>query len=449
MKDFLKKATSKGLSCDQTECGQHASCSASLDGMQKCACNEGYVSSGDECIAPPEFMPHALLLGSDSSLQTKARDINVALFGKNYIAVVFADMSQGGMGRVVVGNVHESGMATIAPPESFTIAGRQAFSPDVIGTDDNRILISWRDQNTNGVGWMRAAAMGAATQIPGAKKYLQWGKPVNFCHNQSHKAVAFPLPGNRAAVLFADRMEVAQNSLAELFGNSMLVHLSNTGAITSLGNYRFTDYAVCRLELTRLSPKTFVIAARGAPAIDEMDSSIHTNQETVALFGEMSGDELVFEPNQLNLEPQATDIWARGVSLIAPNTFAYAYQRGTDEKMMLGVVSVNATTRRMQVVHKPSEIRQGFSSYVAMLSVPYTASEPHTLTYYEGPKHSMVNVCSWDPARSSLSKCEDFVWLQGKVKGVSGVHLGGGKSLMVFASESGVPYYGVFGLAKK
>merc|ERR1719335_329759 len=199
----------------------------------------------------------------------------------------------------------------------------------------------------------------------------------------------------------------------------MLVEIGNSGGITSLGNFRFADYAVCRLEVTKLTPKTFVIAARAATTVDEMDSSVHTNQEAMALFGEMSGDDLVYDPNPVNLEPQGKNIWARGVSLIAPNTFAYAYQRGADQKMMLGVVHVNETTHRIKVVHKPSEIRDGFSPYVSMLSVPYTASDPHTLTYYEGDKGSMVNVCSWNAAKGALNKCEDFMWMQGKVKSVS------------------------------
>jgi hypothetical protein len=447
MENFLEKATSKGSGCESTQCGPHASCTDTTLGAQ-CVCNEGYVGTGKDCAAPPEFMPHHLLFEGKGTQQTKARDMNVAIFGKNTIAVVFADMSRGGMGRTVVGNVREAGMAMMAPPEAFTVPGSQAFNPVVIGTEDKRILIQWRDQNTKGLCWMRAAAMGT-TSIRGAEQHLAWGEPVNFCRSQSHKMAAFPMPGNRVVVLFADLVKASQHTPAEAFGNSMLLEVDNKGGITTMGNFRFADFAVCRLEVTKLTPKTFVIAARGAPMVDEMDSAVHTNQEAMALFGEMSGDDLVFDPNPVNLEPKGTDIWARGVSLIAPNTFAYAYQRGKESKIMMGVVHVNETTHRMDVLHQPSEIKAGFSPYVSMLSVPYTASDPHTLIYYDGPLNSMINVCSWDPAKRNLKKCEDFTWVQGKVKSVSGVHLGGGKSFMVFAPESGVPYYGVFGLSKK
>lgn len=448
MQKFLSAASSKGHGCSQTKCGPHAACTDTTLGAQ-CVCNEGYVGTGQDCSPPPEFMPHHLLFeGSSGAQQTKATGMNVAIFGKNNVAVAFSDLSRGGMGRTVVGNVREAGMAIMAPPETFTIDQGKAYDPVVAGTESRRVFFAWRDQNTGGLCWMRAAALGA-TKIRGADQHLTWGKPVNFCRSQAHKMVAIPMPNNRVIVLFADKVKATQHTPEEKFGNSVLLEIGDGGSITELGKFRFADNAVCRLEATKLTPKTFVIAARGAQAVDEMDSSVTTNQEASALFGEMSGDDLVFDPNPLNLEPKTKNIWARGVSLIAPNTFAYSYQQGTSLKMMMAIVHVNSTTHRMEVVHKPSAVRDGFSPFVSMLSVPYTAADPHTLTYYQSDTNNMVNVCAWDSARKSLSKCEDFVWLQGKVNSVSGVHLGGGKSFMVFSSEAGVPYYGVFGLSKK
>merc|ERR1719271_761407 len=131
----------------------------------------------------------------------------------------------------------------------------------------------------------------------------------------------------------------------------MLVQVDEKGGIKTMGNFRFTDSAVCRLEVTKITPKTFVVAARSSPAVDEMDSSIQTNQEAMAVFGEMSGDDLAFDPNPVNIEPKGKNLWARGISLIAPWTFGYAYQRGTEQKIMLSVVHVNDTTHRMKIVH--------------------------------------------------------------------------------------------------
>ena len=66
------------------------------------------------------------------------------------------------------------------------------------------------------------------------------------------------------------------------------------------------------------------------------------------MYGELVGEDLVFDPNpawavdpetalssqligwnvgsEVNLEPEKGQIWARGLSLIAANTVAYAYQ---------------------------------------------------------------------------------------------------------------------------
>jgi hypothetical protein len=354
------------------------------------------------------------------------------------------------MGRTVVGNVREAGMAILSPPEPFTVASGKAYSPVIIGTEDRRIVVAWRDQNVDGLGWIRAAGLGV-TGIRGAEQHLTWGDPVNLCRSQSHKMGLVSLPNNRVTVLYPDQVKATAHTPTESFGTSVLLEVGERGEISSLGKFRFSDYPVCRLEVTKLSPKSFIVAARGGQATDEMDSSITMNQEAMAVLGEMSGDDMVFDPNPVNLEPYGKQIWARGVSLIAPNTFAYAYQQGQSQQIMMAVVKIDEKTHRMQVAQAPTPVKQGFSPYVSMLSVPYTASDPHTLVYYDDPttKTSNVNLCRWDSKKSMLERCEDFSWLQGNVRSVAGVHLGGGKSFMVFAGENGVPYYGVFGVSKK
>lgn len=182
-----------------------------------------------------------------------------------------------------------------------------------------------------------------------------------------------------------------------------------------------------------------------------MDPSITTKQEAMGIYGELVGNDLVFNPNPVNLEPSGSQIWARGISLIAPNTVAYAYQAAsnTSGHIKMGVVKIDPTTHHMEVVQKPVVIAAGFSPYVSMLNVPYTPSDPHTLTYYEGTNSSKVNVCSWSEADLTLSRCQDFDWHGTTLKSVSGVHLGGGKGFMVFATSSGTPYYSAYGLSKK
>lgn len=446
---LLKAATSSGVGCEQKACGEHASCTETTGGAE-CVCNEGYVGLGQVCSAPPEFLPHRLIYTGTGGGSTRAADMNVCVFGANKIAVVFRDLSQAHSGQVVVGSVREAGTADLTPPEQFTTPGGKAFSPVVTGTTSKRIAIAWRDANRMGSCWVRGAELGASG-ILGADMAITWGQTVNFCQDQAHKMASVSLPNNLVAILFSDRARGGHSTSVESFGNSLLASLGPGGKISVLGKFRFSDYGVCRLEVTKVTPTAFVVAARGAIAVDDLDPSIHTKQEAMAMYGELIDNDLVFDPNPVNIEPKRSQIWARGLSLIAPNTFAYAFQDGMDMAMKMAVLEINPTSHRIEAVQGPVVLRSGFSPYVSMLSVPYTPSDPHTLIYYEDEvsNTSMVNLCSWSTTARTFGRCEDFAWLNQRLTSVSGIHLGGGKSFFVFTPESGVPYYGVFGLSKK
>jgi len=444
----LRAASLKGVGCEQLTCGLHASCTDTTRGAQ-CVCNEGYVGQGMDCRAPPEFRPRPLIFEApDNPLKTVALDMSVAVFEQNRIAVVFSDAAKGHVGRIIVGRVREGGLVDVAPPETFTAHNQKAYDPVVQGSNDRRLLVAWRDETKTGTGWVRGAALGS-TGIRGADNALSWGPQLTVCRDQAHKMALIALPHSRFALMFPDKVIATQHSPEELFGNSVFAEVGAAGHVAVKGQYRFSDLAVCRLEVTKITPSGFVLAMRAAPSVDEMDTTIVTNQEAMVMYGEAVESDLVFDPNPINLEPTKTQVWSRGVSLISPNTFAYAYQEGTQVKMKMAVISVNPTTHRMQVLQPPVVVRTGFSPYVSMLNVPYTPKDPHTLTYYQSGNSSMVNVCTWDPIERQLRKCEDFTWLSSELKSVHGVHLGGGKSLMVFSSPSGTPFYSVFGLSKK
>jgi len=277
---------------------------------------------------------------------------------------------------------------------------------------------------------------------------LTWGKAVTFCNDQAHKMSILPVGQSRAVVLFSDKVKATPNTPGESFGNSVLVETQDSQS-SILGRFRFADFPVVRLEATKVSDNAFVLAARAAKVIDEMDNSVTTQQEAMAMYGEVVDNDLVFDPNPLNLEPKRSQIWARGISLIAPNTLAYAYQDGTGMQIKMGVIGIDPKTHQLKEAVAPATMYKGFSPYVNMLSVPYTPSDPHTLFYYQGEHSSMVNVCSWDAKKNNFGRCEDFSWLASKASSVSGARLGDGKSFMAFTTEMGSPHYVVFGLSKK
>eukprot|EP00913_Durusdinium_trenchii_P004709 g4374.t1 len=153
------------------------------------------------------------------------------------------------------------------------------------------------------------------------REALVWGTTVDFCSNQAHKMSVQSFAPNRIMVLYSDKATGSET--AESFGNSVLADIGSIGEISLLGNFRFTDSAVARLEAAKVSKNGFVLAARASPAVDDMNPT-PVKQEAMAMYGELVGDDLVFDPNPVNLEPG--QVWARGLSLIAPNTLAYAYQ---------------------------------------------------------------------------------------------------------------------------
>lgn len=443
----LESATSKGANCEQLDCGSHASCTVTSSGAA-CVCNEGFVGRGTNCHAPPEFVPHRLLNEGSRVPPTQAADLHVAVLEGNKIAIVYRDITRGDIGRVVLGSVREAGLVDFSPPEQFTAPGGRAFSPVVTGAGSKRLAIAWRDENRMGTCWLRGAALGV-TGIPGADMALTWGKPANFCTEQAHKMSIMAFPQSKVMVLFSDKVKATPHTPMESFGNSILTDVGPEGSLQLRGQFRFFDYAVTRIEAVPVTATSFVLAARAAKAVDDIDPKISTKQEAMAMYGELVDGDLVFDPNAVNLEPKNSHMWARGVSLIGPNTLAYAYQDGKEMQMKMAVLEVDASSHRLQVAQQPVVLRSGFSPYVSMLSVPYSASDPHTLVYYEGVANSsMVNLCSWDATSKKVSRCEDFMWLMDKPASVNGVHLGGGKSFMVFTTESNVPYYSVFGLSK-
>jgi len=444
LENVIGAASSRGMGCEDLMCAEHGSCTDTTAGAQ-CICNEGFVGDGTlSCRAPPEFAPHRLLHEGMNGISSRAADMHVCVFANNKVAVVWRDVMRGEVGRIVIGRVREAGKADLAPPEQFTTAGEKAFDPVCTGFPNGRLAIAWRDKNRGATAWIRGGALGQ-TNVRGANWHITWGEPYSVSTNQAHKMALLSMPNSRAVLLFSDKTVHAP---IESFGNSLLAEIGDRGSITGMGTFRFSDYAVLRLESVRLTSTSFVIAVRGARATDDMDPSSDVTQEANAIFGVLVDGDLAFDPNHLRLEPSQTQIWARGISLIAPNTFAYAYQTGQALKTKMAVVVVDPESHQMRIRDGPYVIHSGFSPYVSALSVPYTASDPHTLVYYDGGNRSAVNLCSWKAVEGKLDRCQDFTWMPEKVQTLSGVHLGGGKSFMVFATDSGVPYYSVFGLSK-
>eukprot|EP00928_Gymnodinium_smaydae_P016178 TRINITY_DN16030_c0_g1_i2.p1 TRINITY_DN16030_c0_g1~~TRINITY_DN16030_c0_g1_i2.p1 ORF type:complete len:592 (+),score=130.70 TRINITY_DN16030_c0_g1_i2:118-1893(+) len=436
-----------GSACEAMACGLHASCTETPDGAL-CVCNEGYVGSGLNCHAPSEFMPHRLLQDGVTRSAISATSMSVCVFNGNRIAVAFVDLAKGGAGRIVIGIVRDDGRADLSPPDQFTAPGGRAFSPKVQGSSGRSLLLTWRDGDRNATGWVRGASLGAPG-VRGADMALSWGEPLIFSPSQDHAASLLAFPGDRYGLMYVDKTAATLHVPAQSFGNAMLLQVAGGGQTVSVGSFRFSDVAVTRLEAAKLGDNAFVLVARSAGLVDDLNPEITTSQQAIAIYGEAVQDDLVFDPNPLNVAPQTSEVWARGVSHIAPNTFAYAYQEATNGQIEMAVGTIDPLTHKMHLAQPSVVVRSEVSPYVSMLSMPYTAADPHTLVYYQSGDASMINVCSWRSATSRIERCEDFTWLSHRLDSVAGVELGGGKALMVFSTTEGIPYYTVLGLSKK
>jgi len=317
----------------------------------------------------------------------------------------------------------------------------------VVGLPSNSIVVAYRDANREGSGWIRAAEIGVSG-VRGADMHLSWGPALVACRNQAHGFGLVPLPGNRVAAIYPDNTPATKQRPREAFGNSLLAVVGAKGSLSVVGKFRWTDAPVVRVEVAMLTPASFVVAARAGKLVDELDTSKITRQEAMVVYGELDDTDLVFDPNALNIEPAATQVWGRGVGVVAPNTFGYAYQLGQTQKTKLAIVQVDPETHRMKVADGPMELGEGFSPYVSMLSIPYSPADPHTLVYYQPKDTAKFNICDVTTI-GKLQHCEDFVWAAQPLGSVAGVTTKGGKSLFLFTTKAGVPYYQVVSLAKK
>jgi len=270
---------------------------------------------------------------------------------------------------------------------------------------------------------------------------------VELARMQAHRAALLPLGLDKAVAFYSDYRAATKDEAERHFCSASLAQVGHLGAISELGTYHFLEYAATRLTAKLLSPTTFVIAYRGTKAVDEMNPDIVHRQEASAMYGELVDTELSFDPNPIDLEPETTNIWDRGLSLLGPNTFGYAYETGKDQGTHLAVVHVDAD-HQMKVMSR-TKLSEGFSPFVRMVDLPYSIDDPHTLTYFQRDKKNIASICMLNLTGGNLTDCEETVWMDRELSSVASASLGSGRTLFAFADEEGIPYYHVIGLSQK
>jgi hypothetical protein len=434
--------TGSGHACADIQCGEHASCSRTTDGAE-CICDEGYEGDGTSCAAPSLFTPQRLLRDGMQGRSSKVADMSVNVFYGHQLVVAFRDMSNKDVGKVMIGDF-TPGHIHWSPPEKITDG--KAFDPVAVGLPTNRIIIAYRDSDREAALFLRAGELDASG-MRGTPKHITWSAPVELARMQAHRAALLPLGLDKAVAFYSDYRAATKDEAERHFCAASLAQVGHLGAISELGTFHFLEYAATRLTAKLLTPTSFIIAYRGTKAVDDMNPELIHRQEASAMYGELVDTELSFDPNPIDLEPETTNIWDRGLSLLGPSTFGYAYETGKDQATHLAVIHVDAD-HQMKVMSR-TKLSEGFSPFVRMVDVPYSIDDPHTLTYFERDKKNVASICMVNLTGGNLTDCEETVWMDREISSVASASLGNGRTLFAFADEEGIPFYHVIGLSQK
>lgn len=428
-------------SCEYLQCGEHASCVMRGVGVPQafCQCKMCYEGNGYSCrpssCTPTRYgtaMP--LLTHAGMSHQPEMAEVQVQAFSTNYLAVVYRDANAGNRGFFMLVHPAEEDV-TLGKPLPFS-GDKQAFGSSLALLNNNRVVIAFRDENRAAIGFLTTG------QVDSTKLEATFGEPQAFARQMAQHMVLIPLPTSRVVCLYAEEILDAEGKLENGFGGAMLVQVLQTGTLSVLGKYRFAEKPVARLAATSLTPTSFVVGYRAVP----VDSSVAgKSEELSAQWMEMKGGELVMDPHVLTLEPDRSDMWARDLSLVSANLFAYSYQSGGEEKTKQAIIRVDPNTHHMTVVSGPKVINSGSTPYVQSISTPYGAGAAHTFTFFESAtKSSLAEVCRV-AGNGDTAACKELKWADHRAVVVSAAKLMDGRLAFVFADSKGIPHYQLLG----
>lgn len=412
-------------SCESLTCGDHASCGIGRDGAE-CSCDEGYVGDGFICEEPKVFLAKPLLPANMSS--TQVTDLSMSRLGSTLL-VTFRTVADD-RGYVVAGQVTPAHVKWSQPMPFGN--GSSVFSPQATLIPEDRFVIAFRDANENGDGFVVGGQF-----LPGESGgfRLELGSPQPFARRQAHQMAVVPLPGARFACFFNDH-----KAEGEEYGSALLGQVDPGGKLSQQGVFVFAESAVTRLTATLLSGDSFVIAYRAPVDTSANALTIQYNEANCA-FGKLAGNDIVFDPTPLRVDPGTTELWDRGLGVLTANRFQYAYQSGNEDKTKLAIVEVDRVTHKMRVTSK-LELAQGFTPFARSVGLAYAPKAPRSFVYFEKSGMGRYSTCAVSPD-GVLSDCTEHTWNSSPVDSVAAVALGDSRVLFVYTNKDGIPSYQV------
>eukprot|EP00440_Ansanella_granifera_P033989 gb/GFBE01036870.1/.p1 GENE.gb/GFBE01036870.1/~~gb/GFBE01036870.1/.p1 ORF type:complete len:573 (+),score=146.67 gb/GFBE01036870.1/:1-1719(+) len=431
-------------SCDFLSCGRHAFCRVKDNGRAFCECapcfsGDGFTCKPSACTSDNLYSSELIrppTLDSSKPDPLTAREITAALIGGDRIVVAVRDEQQGDRGFLIVGRI-ETMDITWGEWQPFS-GDSKAFAPVIVGFDNGRLLVSYRDAEQHGIGYLVSGQLDK-TALSGLKVAL--GMPHGFVKEQEQKLALVQLSNSRVVCLYADHTLNTQKGVAkQASGGAALVQVLGDGQLSMLGKYHFADgMPVSHIAATRLTEFSFVVAYRALPPGDADSVGMKSN-ELSAVWMEVSKDNLlVIDPHVLTLESSRPKMLERDVALVSHNLFSYSYYSAGEKLTKMALVKVEKSQggRKMTRVSDPTIIAKGFNALVGAISLPAGVQTPSTFTYIQpANENSQAAVCGVTE-EGEVSGCKDLLWADSELAAATGMRLPDGRLLFTFINKGG------------
>eukprot|EP00747_Dinoflagellata_sp_TGD_P183210 gnl/TRDRNA2_/TRDRNA2_37932_c0_seq1.p1 gnl/TRDRNA2_/TRDRNA2_37932_c0~~gnl/TRDRNA2_/TRDRNA2_37932_c0_seq1.p1 ORF type:complete len:554 (+),score=127.71 gnl/TRDRNA2_/TRDRNA2_37932_c0_seq1:247-1662(+) len=457
--------------CEDLTCGSHGYCAVDAAIGAKCYCKAGYQGDGFVCKPPSQFQPQALIKYASTQSTPQVADMHVSLLQDGHVGVAFRDMSDVHKGKVMVGKPNIDGMTWGEPVHVSD--GSSAFGPVLVALPETQaVAIAYRDEDRGGSAVLRGGKFDPIT------KTVKVGEAKTFAKHQANGMALLPLSGSRVVLIYADHTPPAsgaqqqgKNSALTSSGAAMLAELDDEGieAPKVLGKHRFVTGPIARISAVKLAPDEFIVSYRqGGQSNSDQD-----RKEASLMWAQMRGNELVFDPHPLHIEPDQTQIWARSAALVDEGTIAYTYHSGNEQLTKQAIVKVDPATHRMKLVAGPYVVAKGFSPLVGSVSLAgptedklqismlqqsssstsassaaLRAATYRSFTYFSqdsGTSKVQAQICSTQ-SDGLAAGCKDVDWSDEDLASVSGASIGDGRLFLAYTNAKGMPSYQLFGL---
>jgi hypothetical protein len=428
-------AKSGAPNCNLLRCGEHAQCVMKSE-RATCACKpcfagNGFICKPSACSPTGTATAQPMFLHLDTK-PPKMEEVQVTVFSHGLqarMAIAYRDTRQSNRGFLMIGSAGESEIKW-GVPQAFSM-DLAAYQPQLVVTPTNRIVVSFRDDAKDGVGYLVGGRIDEASPYEAVM--------LNAFAYETKLFEASPLvqlAESRVACLYANRKTGKQAA----YGGVAFLQSLKGGTVTVLGKYRFADQAVSHISVVAMRPTSFVVGYRDPPIPGEAPDT--NSRELSLVWVGMQDGELIRDPHPIIVDPKTKDIGARDLALVSENLIAYSYQSKSQRTTKVAIIHVDPNNHRMKVVSSPKVISDGSTAFVKGISLPFMSLSPRTLTYIQIPgKPSVAESCTIS-IKGEITGCQELAWANTAVDTVSGVRLGDGRLVFVYADAAeGAPYY--------